>query len=928
MDQSKIENTITIVRALINQKFGDETPSESDIVETVMSVKGLANLTDEEAEETSRQLLSIMGHHMDVGVMLSSEHKSWYYSRTKDVDLRFTKRNLKYQDQYRHLPPKVIATIDQVTSSIMDQIADPTQVGSKRLGLVMGDVQSGKTNTYTTLCCKAADMGYRVIILLTGTLEILRKQTQARLDEGLVGKDSAAFIKKEDAKNIGVGYIDATPSMVVFTSTEGDFNSKKATGLNISVDNLNVPLLLVLKKNSKVLKNLNQWLSVNTSKRIEAPLLLIDDEADNASIDTSGDNQETTAVNSSIRDILGMFVTSTYVAFTATPFANIFIDPEADDDLYPRHFIYCLSSPDNYIGPQSMYSESGRYRSILRTIPVLPASETSKGGLEELPYDHSKDYEPQGIPPSLEEAINCFLLSCAVRDIRGNERNHMSMLVNMSRFTNVQNSVKDLVYDYVYNVKQALEAYSSLPEKEALKHRTISGLKLTWDREYSHLGYEWSVIQHQLSQSVKPIDVRAVNQTNGPKNLNYADTPDGLRVIAVGGNSLSRGLTLEGLCVSYFYRRSQTYDTLMQMGRWFGYRDGYDDLCRVWMTEESIEWYEGICEATEELKWEFRVMSDRGMTPSDFGFRVRNNVTGLLITARNKMRSAGEKYITKRIDATPLWTSSIYYDDDHVKINNTVVTEFITCIDRTIPRFYNKATGNWVWRRVSTEEIVKFLDAYKFPEEENVLFDKEAILETFSSGKFPREWDVAIQHGDSSRTYEIEGIQLDRPIRLSVRNNVVINRSNEGVLRFKSAALMSSSNMREGIYTIKDGEEVYDSNKVAELEKNYRNLVRDEKIREGKDPDKVAVPPKAYLMTTERRPLLLIYPIEVNGDSQGDDAKEIAAVLGGRPTIGVALGFPEVEDARSDEAYVIRYKTTAVYNKIGDNPDLDEEVYP
>jgi hypothetical protein len=203
---------------------------------------------------------------------------------------------------------------------------------------VVGDVQSGKTASYSALICKAADAGYKMVVLLTGTLENVRRQTQERLDAAFVGLDSRDFLAKGQLKHkthIGVGQIDSRREGVVFTSRDSDFRKTTATQLNIALEAVREPVLVVTKKNRTILASLAGWLRTRNADRqghIDLPLLLIDDEADNASINTRNKPDETTAINAAIRDLLSLFKRSSYVGFTATPFANIFIDPSSAND--------------------------------------------------------------------------------------------------------------------------------------------------------------------------------------------------------------------------------------------------------------------------------------------------------------------------------------------------------------------------------------------------------------------------------------------------------------------------------------------------------------------------------------------------------------------------------------------------------------------
>jgi len=939
---NKLDNHVGIVRLLLNDM--DKTDEES-IEECINKLKMIfPELTSSDVEWIKVKILSIFSHHLDMGTMITDNSQDpWFMARTKDCEMFYSERNRQYLLQYRDLSPDVVSKLDSITDIIMDGFGDPKKESFARRGLVMGDVQSGKTNTYTRLCCKAVDVGYKMIILLTGTLESLRRQTQSRMDEGLVGKDSAVFIKKKATEPIGVGKINSErDDFAVFTHTEGDFKEKNAESLNIPITDLKSPVLLVIKKNAKIINNLATWLETHKSGMIKSPLLLIDDEADNASINTS--DVDVTAINNGIRKVLSMFQRNTYVGFTATPYANIFINPDDDKDLYPKHFIYCLKSPSNYVGPRSVYQEDGHHHYMLKTIHLDENQYNT--GLPELPYKHSKEHRLQRIPDSLREAINCFLVSCAIRDLRGMTSDHMSMLINASRFTDVQESIKDIVEQKIYQIKTAVEVNSKLNVNEALSDPSIYDLYMAWKNNYGGLEYSWVQIQNALSAAIKPIIVRSVNQKTGAKTLNYEDyKKDGLRIIAIGGNSLSRGLTLEGLCVSYFYRRAQSYDTLMQMGRWFGYRDGYSDLCKIWMTEESIEWYDGISFATEELKREFELMFALGKTPEVFGMRVRNDISGMLVTARNKMRYAGDELVIKSLDGIPVWTSSISVGNEIIEKNEQLTVELIKKLKSVKKPIYNKVTKNYVFPNVSFNFVKDFLKNYQYPETENRLFDRDAIINMINEGTLAINWDIAIQHG-SGETYarlEKEGISVAKSRRTSYK--VRGKSEDEYNIRFNSASLLTPFSMAEGIFNdyssdseVPSGieEDLLDGSRerIEKLERIYLDNLR----KAGADDIPNNPPMKAYLSTSKRRPLMLIIPLQLgvnSGTSNNIDKEEIEKIKESQKKlidrlntnavpIGVALGFPMFAEYGSNYL-VIKYKTTAVYEKNKGNEDLDEE---
>ena len=392
-------------------------------------------------------------------------------------------------------------------------------------------------------------------------------------------------------------------------------------------------------------------------------MLLIDDEADNASINISKGPGEVSKINGQIRELLGLFRRSCYVGYTATPFANIFIDPDTEDemrgeDLFPRSFIVSLDPPSNYFGASTVFGEnSGRF------VRLIEDNE------DVLPMKHPNGFHLQCIPPSLMDAVRTFIVARAIRLARGHVGQHTSMLVNPSRLNSVQKQVRNEIHARLETIQEAIGIYGALDPREALKDPEISKLHEIWESEYKPLEFDWETIQRRLHEAASPIRVVEINSQSG-SSLNYGDySQNGLHVIAVGGYALSRGLTLEGLMVSYFLRNSMMYDTLMQMGRWFGYRPGYDDLCRIWMPEEAQGWYEHIAESIEELREELRRMEALNATPEQFGLKVRSHPTSLIVTARNKMGSGRRQVVSVGLSGRLIETHALRRDQESLEIN-------------------------------------------------------------------------------------------------------------------------------------------------------------------------------------------------------------------------------------------------------------------
>ena len=392
MENDSIGN---IERAVLVTLPQGRAADEAEVQGLVEKFRQIFPISDGERDTLIRRLHARLAIRMDLGTAIVERgHVPWLLNRKPTIDPFFWDRYAKYLFR-EGWPPAIVNTFDRVTDDVLDLLGDPRQDGTwRRRGLVMGDVQSGKTATYTALCCKAGDAGYRLVILLTGTLESLRRQTQERLDAGFVGLDSSGFLSQERQRRaVGAGLLDQSRAAGVFTSRHGDFSTARMTQLNFRLNAFKEPILLVVKKNKKILQNLENWLrdyNADNDGQIDTPLLLIDDEADNASVNTRASDQDPTAINERIRALLKLFYRSSYVGFTATPFANIFIDPDSEhdmvgDDLFPRDFIYSLEAPTNYVGPDRIFADDSTLNA-LRVISdaeaVFPLSHKSAHGRE------------------------------------------------------------------------------------------------------------------------------------------------------------------------------------------------------------------------------------------------------------------------------------------------------------------------------------------------------------------------------------------------------------------------------------------------------------------------------------------------------------------------------------------------------------------
>ncbi|NNF32970.1 MAG: Z1 domain-containing protein [Saprospiraceae bacterium] len=577
-------------------------------------------------------------------------YKEWYEENNDEVNSYYWKRLENYlraelSSKYGPVNAgRIVRSIDEATNGIISKLADPRRENFSYKGLVVGYVQSGKTANFTALIGKAVDAGYKFIVVLSGIHSVLRRQTQIRIDKELTGMNDLDlqqnFISEpSDAKRwnritTGRLRVRRTRTGQFIVRDLGEFDT-------INVDPFKSycirasPTLAIIKKNVKVLEKLIGYISQSSEEdRTKMPLLIIDDEADQASVDGNANDPDSdpTRTNEMIRLLMGLFSRKAYVGYTATPFANTLIDMNTEDDrleddLYPRNFIISLPEPEGYFGTRKIFQGD------LSEYFVDPIEDE---GLLLIQTNEMTEY--------LSIAIDQFLIACSIRNLREDKNKPMSMLVHISHLTNVHNLVQRVISEYVDIL---MGRYKSAITHEELMNQ----FKETWDQymqdslriqdeissELLNPGFDeiWNEIKNVLSV----IQVLELNSSSDDR-LDYSETGE-LKVIAVGGNQLSRGLTLEGLMISYYLRDSRQYDTLLQMGRWFGYRMGYEDLTRVHTTETIWDSFEHLALVEDEIRSEiYRYEeSDPPVTPAELAIAIRAH-RRLNITSRNKMGAA------------------------------------------------------------------------------------------------------------------------------------------------------------------------------------------------------------------------------------------------------------------------------------------------
>lgn len=902
--------------ALSSQIVASHNPPTAESIRAAIDafrrMELFASVSDGELELLARQLEERIGVSMGVGAVVSDrEFRPWLHDARAEgrIDPYYWNRYRKLLASQR-LPSDVITSTDAVTDTILDRMGDPTDDSAwARKGMVVGHVQSGKTANYTGLVCKAADAGYRLIVVIAGIHNNLRNQTQGRIDEGFIGRDTGRLEMQETRNRprlIGVGAFDDRRPPVSLTTTKRDFNKDSFLANTTQLASYAVPVVLVIKKNAHTLANLIEWLKEHSagqgSQVVEQAMLLIDDEADNASIDTKYGKEEVSRINGQIRNLLGLFRRSCYVGYTATPFANIFIDPDTDDevhrqDLFPRHFIIGLDAPTNYFGARKVFidgiSDEGANSTHLRNID---------DNADVLPIKHKIDQVVATLPESMVEALRTFLIARTIRNIRGQKKQHASMLVNASRFTGVQNILRNRLHEQLGVIQDAVRVDGAMADA-AERNSEIAALKATWAREYCVAFPDWPLICANLLPVVAAAEVSAVNSSSSSA-LDYDSAGEnGRTIVAVGGFSLSRGLTLEGLTVSYFLRNSLMYDTLMQMGRWFGYRTGYEDLCRIWMPNEAAGWYAHIAEATEELHEELRQMQQANATPEQFGLAVRSHPSALMVTARNKMGS-GQKHVmiglsnnyieTTRLGMKALATNREARDHILRSLAATGVKPMNSPFDRA---------GGYLVSGVARTVIEDFLRRFD-NSSESPLTDPRPVRRYIQDRSDELdEWDVLItsrKASDGEEPVLIEGWSL-----LPLRRSVGPDDHLRDVLSIsgKRSRVASRGVERAGLSEAD----------ALTAEAAYRAKKKVSQADVGNYPDHI-------YRFARKRPLFILFNLQIKTDGwPAEQADRVA----GEPVAGWGISFPPSSRADRKVEYILN--TTKLRELFGSDEDDGDE---
>ncbi|MET7603997.1 Z1 domain-containing protein [Streptomyces avermitilis] len=757
-------------------------------------------------------------------------------------------------------PQPAIRSLDDSSTRVVSLLNHPKEKAFSTRGLVVGYVQSGKTTNFTSVMAKAADRGYKLFIVLAGIHNGLRRQTQARLVQQLV---------------------EPNPSMwSQLTGLEKDFTPQENPASYFGKSN-KTRVLCVVKKNATVLRKLARWLEKASDYLEDCPALIIDDEADQATVATK-------SINPLILDIMGSLPKSAYVGYTASPFANLLIDPSAKD-LYPEDFVVNLPKPGGHFGTEVLF---GRYaldgedpeqvddgHDMIRSVPEDDVPCVRPGTRADI-----EGFEPV-ITDTLRRAVEYFWLVTAARRVRGTGNPHSTMLIHTSVNTAVHNSFK-----------RPLEHLREQSARSLVDSGFLSRLRDLWEQETGRVPAEdfgeTKVPFEQLVPELPGVlgSCRVIMDNSSSENrLDYENGQ--VVAIAVGGNTLSRGLTLEGLSVSYFVRAVSAYDTLLQMGRWFGFRNGYADLPRIWMTDELAEWFRHLATVETEMRRDIDIYMTEDETPLTFAVRLRTH-PALRVTAAAKMRNAvtaASSYGGKRIQ-----THYFHTNADWLRRNIEAARDLVTASAANAVRVEERsAEGRYIFRDVPHNVVTDFLTTYRFheksPENDADLIVDYIRKRVATAGSLGR-WNVAIvgnPSGENDFTFA-PGVTVGRNVR--ARLGDATNPSPD------FADIKTLMSRRDAAVDL-DG----DTAKLTE--KGIMDM------RRAKLPD---------------TGLLVLYPIDKV--SEPSPSKKLRASLNAEEhVIGVGLVFPEPWDKDSEVEKYISADLSNVWIEEEDYSLLDSE---
>lgn len=692
-----------------------------------------------------------------------------------------------------------VESLSLATARVTERLARPDdEIVRPSRGLVIGYVQSGKTANFTGVLARAADAGYRFIIVMTGTTTLLRNQTQRRIDKELIGKEMIRDWGQPGGEYELDGEKDEFASYGTLPSRQGWFDWDRLTTLTddyqklragitalefaridetkrwndpVNLKRMNVRFLVV-KKNPTVLRKLAHDLSLVDQRMLtQIPTLVIDDESDQASINTVRPrairSAERTAVNQEIVNILKQLPRAQYVGYTATPFANVFVDPNDNEDIFPADFILSLDRPAHYMGAANFHDFDG-------------------GRTNELAYvrdvtDHEDDFS------RLEDAIDAYVLAGAIKLFRADRgfdvsvRHHTMLIHNATskeRHREAKHEAERLLSAADYGGRGHARLERMLDDDF---RRTSASLGVDPAEMPGSLAELWPYIGSALSkiQHGGSSGVLMVNSERDADVPNFEAEP--IWKIIVGGAKLSRGYTIEGLTVSYFRRVPSAEDSLMQMGRWFGFRRGYRDLMRLFLGRNErgnpvkgdiYRAFEAACRdeqlfRREVKKYALGADGDAPLRPYQVPPLVSQFLPHLPPTAKNKMYNA----VLKGVNLSGEQVARTMAPESAALISkNQDAADKLLRVAKPVPGGFGKDRA--LIGSASAKIVRAFLGAYKWHEdvERPVIGDLLSYLDGEFGDPGIAEWQIVspLTVTQPNGTLDIGGCVLDPIVRARV----------------------------------------------------------------------------------------------------------------------------------------------------------------
>lgn len=707
-------------------------------------------LLQKEAEQDSLEITDITKASMIVG---DNQENDIIIPKNRKSSWVLYKEHLKKANGF---DDKAISSIEISCERILKQISNDTRNSLPTKGLVIGNVQSGKTANMAGLMAMASDYGYNMFIVLSGTIDNLRVQTQKRILNDLNHPGNKKWQE--------LGHL-----------SKHSEDRDKSSNLHFSESEM--AYFTVVLKNKKRLENLLEWLHLDAHQKENMKILIIDDESDQAGVNTADvntDERKTIArlinnlvhnKNKNDKEAKGVFHAMNYIGYTATPYANV-LNEIGDHTLYPKNFIYTLPQSNLYFGPQQIFGvdESLTEEVGLEGLDIIRKLEDiNSREIDELSQVHKG--ESRDIPTGLEQAILWFILSGAALRTEGHKK-PISMLVHSSFKVDHHNQIEKAIEKWFLKNRDNIISKAHILWEQETNRFTLDNFTST----YPTYGVDASDLRDyplfeellpELNFIVKEGMGRIQIDENEANDLSYiegihlcvdnsksqftADEDDYMRLeypskkhmlekapmfIVIGGNTLARGLTLEGLLCSYFLRTTNQGDTLMQMGRWFGYRRGYELFPRIFMSINAVEKFKFLSELDLELRNEIYNMEVLGQLPEEVGIRIKSSpsLSFMRITSKNKMQRAVED----EVDFTGVMNQTVLFDNDieTIKSNLEITVNFIRSLGKPTPtEMFMFNHSNLVWEDIDFELIsTNFFDNFLFSNRSRV-FNRINVLQ-------------------------------------------------------------------------------------------------------------------------------------------------------------------------------------------------------